>query len=260
MVLAEEEAVSSPLQSEPWSSTRYFEALARLQEIGDPASARLVNDLEEAYIETVPASAIARCPFTSKLLVHSVETRGLDRPWWRYENPVRPIDDPPETLVALTGAVRLARAQLETFPFLCKPGPEVPFVIPRLLESGATIAVISQVGIGPHQGFPIAYFAAAPHPTDIARFNDWGSDHYESIDGWGSVSEDSEPLDFTLAPWISAGRLRWIAPGDEAMELRDAVDGCPYLGLGGDRSFQRIQNGRVWEPDDRISTPPASGS
>lgn len=251
--------MSAPLQSEPWSAARYFAALARLQEIGDPESAREVNDLEEAYIETVPTPALARCPFTSELLVHSLETRGLDRLWWRYENPVRPVDDAPETLVALAGAVRLQRAQLEAFPFLCKPGPEVPFVIPRLLESGATVAVISQVAVGPHQGFPIAYFAPVPHPPDVARFNDWGSDHYESIDGWGSVSEDSEPLDFNLAPWISAGRLQWIAPGDQGMELRNSVDGCPYLGLDGRRSFQRIQNGRVWGPDDGISVPPTNG-
>jgi hypothetical protein len=242
--------VASPSEpdamSQGWSPERYFKALARLQETGGAEATREVISLEEEYLKSVPRVPLARCPFTGAELVHSVETRGLDGLWWRYDNAVRPLDDPPPTLFAFTGAVKLAD-QVERFPFLCKPGPEVPFVIPRLLGQESVRAVISQLGIGAHQGFAIAYFAD-PVPDGSPRFNDWGTDHYETLDGWSSVLEDVEPLEFDLRSWISSGKLAWIAPGDPELRLRNDLDGCPYLGLEGRRSFVRIQAGDVWTP------------
>jgi len=52
--------------------------------------------------------------------------------------------------------------------------------------------------------------------------------------------------DFGLAKWIKAGKLLWIAPGDEAMVLQSLVQGCPYVGLKGRPTEQRIEMGTVW--------------
>jgi hypothetical protein len=248
--------VASPSEPEAtggaWAPERYFEALARMRESGGAEATRALIACEEDYLASVPALTLARCPFTGAELVHSIETRGLDGPWWRYDNAVRPVEDPPPTFFALTGAVKLA-PDVEWFPFLCKPGPEVPFVVPRLLEHEAVRAVISQLAIGAHQGFAITYFAD-PVPEGLARFNDWGSDHYETLDGWASTFEDAEPLDFDLGPWISSSKLSWVAPGDLEFRLRTELDSCPYLGLLGRPSFLRIQAGDVWTP------PPAAGT
>jgi hypothetical protein len=232
--------------SRRWTAEPYYEALARMRETGDAEATRAVTSLEEAYLESVPRLALARCPFTGAELIHSLETRGLDGLWWRYDNPVRPLEEPLPTLFALTGAVKLAR-EVERFPFLCKPGPEVPFVVPRLLQAQSMRAVVSQVEIGSHQGFAIAYFAD-PIAEALTRFNDWGTDHYETVDGWSSMIEDVERLDFDVGSWISTGKVAWIAPGDRELRLRDEIDGCPYLGLDGRRSFVRVQGGDVWAP------------
>ncbi len=56
--------------------------------------------------------------------------------------------------------------------------------------------------------------------------------------------------DFELAPWIQAGKLLWIAPGDDALALRSDVDACPYLALPGHRGITRLQDGEAWWPDD----------
>jgi hypothetical protein len=237
-----------------WSPQRYFELVDRTRETGKDATRELIL-LEEEYLKSVPRVAVARCPFTGAELVRSVDTRGLDGLWWRYDNPVRPLEEPLPTFFALTGAVKLA--EVEVIPFLCKPGPEVPFVIPRLLEQQSISAVISELGIGAHRGFAISYFAD-PTPEALTRFNDWGTDHYETPDGWASMAEDVEPLDFDLAPWISSTKLAWIAPGDRDLSLRHDLADCPYLGLQGHRSFVRIQAGKVWTPAE-TSPPRASG-
>lgn len=44
----------------------------------------------------------------------------------------------------------------------------------------------------------------------------------------------------------TSGQLLWIAPGDEAMELKTGVAGCPYVDLEGSRLPQLVQDGERW--------------
>jgi len=60
-----------------------------------------------------------------------------------------------------------------------------------------------------------------------------------SYDGWPAA-------DFDLGPWITAGRLAWVAPGDPTVHLERTASTCPYLGLPGDHRFQRLQMGRAF--------------
>jgi hypothetical protein len=213
---------------------------------GDGESGRAeVAALEERYLETLPEPEISRSPHTGEVFRHSLDTGGLDGPWWRYENPLRPIgEELPETVVAFTGAVKL-NEPVEVFPFLCKPGPEAPFVIPRLLRAESVRAVVSQMPIGRHVGYPIVYFAEDP-PETLQRFNTWGADRYETYLGWDSVPEGSVELDYDLAPWVERGKLLWISPGDDRLVLQLGADRCPYFDLPGRRGFMRIQAGDVW--------------
>jgi hypothetical protein len=201
--------------------------------------------LEDQYLELLPQPEISRSPHTGEAFRHSLDAAGLDGLWWRYQNPLRPLgEELPETVVAFTGAVKLDEP-VEMFPFLCKPGPEVPFVIPRMLRDESVRAVVSQVQIGQHVGYPIVYFAEDP-PGTIQRFNTWGSDRYETYLGWDSVPETSVELDFDLFPWVERGKLLWIAPGDENLVLQLGTDRCPYFDLPGRRGFMRIEGGEVW--------------
>lgn len=203
-------------------------------------------DLRERYLSWLPRVALARDPFTGDVFAHSLDTAGLDGLWWRYGAPVRPVDERPARFFALTGAVRLGRP-VAPAPFLCEPGPEVPYVVPDLFERTDVVAVLSSVPIGPHAGYAVTYFSK-DQPA-IVRVNEWGTDRYTvSVDGgirWGERVEIASELDFDLAPWIERKRLRWIAPGDPELTLRDAVAGCPYLGLEGSREIVRIYDGEV---------------
>jgi hypothetical protein len=202
----------------------------------------------EAGLKPVPVS---RCPFTGEILSQVIDTGGLDGLWWDYEAAVRPGGKPPATFFALDGALGLGEP-LESFPHLCRPGPEAPFVVPRLLARPELAAVLSSVAVGPHIGYAITYFAQ-PVPMDVPRLNDWGSSEYwvtgeTGTLGWDSVEEDPAAYDYDLQPWIRAGKLLWIAPGDERVMLHSDVRRCPYLGLPGRRYPLFITAGEVLEP------------
>ena len=208
-----------------------------------------LDRLRAEYIAGVPAVPLSRCPFTNEVMQHSIDDHGLDGLWWDYNTPARPGERLPSSYFAMTGALRL-KGSVSRAPFLCKPGPEVPYVVPRLLRYSMIMAVISSIPVDEHQGYVITYFAR-PVPLDIPRINTWGAIDYVFPNDKGKVCWDTHPYDpkdfyFELEPWISAGRVRWIAPGDQTLTLRDTTSGCPYLGLEGRRTITRIQEGKVW--------------
>lgn len=231
-----------------------LEVLTWLDDEGGAAGrseiARLQDDLSslwDAYAEAVPRLPIARCPFTGSVVHHSCDDAGLDGLWWRWQSPVRPEESLPRTFWALTGAVSIAPSP-EPAPFLCKPGPGIPFVLPALLASPPVKAVVKSFQVGRHTAWAITYFVAVPGLV-LPRPAAWGSaeSRWTADDGrqrW-DVPEDEMELDFRLGPWLQSGKLLWIAPGDENLVLRTGVQGCPYLDLEGEVRPQYVQFGEV---------------
>jgi hypothetical protein len=206
-----------------------------------------ITDLWQQYIARVPFLTLSRCPISGVELEHSMDDFGLDGPWWKYLGSARPKENLPPTYLAFTGALKLA-APVEQTSFLVLPGPEVPYVIPRLFKDSTVTAVLSSVPIGKHQGYAIFYFAKPS--LHLARANEWGTNEYKiygaGTEGWNEVREDEKEYDFDLGKWITSGRLQWIAPGDTALRLQSDANGCPYLNLPGRRTISRIQYGEVW--------------
>ncbi len=216
--------------------------IARHEQIYMPRIWDLLGD----YIAGLPFLKLSRCPISGVEVEHSIDNFGLDGLWWKYFGSSRPQEKLPPTYFAFTGALRLA-ASVEYTPFLVLPGPEVPYVIPRLFKDSSVTAVLSAVSIGAHEGYAIFYFAK-PVPR-VARANEWGANEYKiyeaGTEGWDEINEDEQEFDFDLSRWITSGRLQWIAPGDSALRLQTNVSGCPYLNLPGRRTIQRIQYGEV---------------
>lgn len=203
-----------------------------------------LEDATAAYLAALPRVDVARCPFTGATATIAIDTYGLDGPWWNYFAALRPMETRPATLVAFTGALRLA-ATVERTRNLVKPGPGVPYLLPRLLAVEGVRAVIRAVAVGDHLGWVVSYFAEH-FPADAPRANDWGTDHYPAGDGWDAVPDHGEVRDFDLAPWIERGRLAWIAPGNATLTPRTTVQGCPFLGLPGERGIQHVEGDDVW--------------
>lgn len=203
----------------------------------------------QSYESGLPVVALARSPFSGQLFESPFDPFGLDGLWWNFEAPVRPYREAPETFFALTGAVTLEEP-VESAPFLCKPGPAVPYLLPRLLEHPFIKAVIAETSVGRHRAFAVVYFAQLPLPN-VPRANEWGSDSYLRVSpdggvGWSSVQEDPGEFDFDIAAWIERRKVLWIAPNDDNFTLQTGIEGCPYLRLPGTRASQRIENGTVW--------------
>jgi len=196
-----------------------------------------IGGLWEQYLAALPIVALSRSPLSGDILEYAIDVIGVDGLWWNYNQPLRPLQQLPADFVGLAGALRLG-APLEKTPFEVQPGPEVPYVVPRLLAAPGVCAVLSQVQIGPHVGYTIAYFAE--HPEQVAnRINTWGTDFYEVVDDQGTLmwSRDGDNAaldrDADLKPWMEAGKLLWIQPGDTSMTLRSDTRTCPFLALKG---------------------------
>lgn len=206
-------------------------------------------ELRRTYREQLPVRPVSRCPFTKVLYEHSIDPFGIDGPWWDFRAANRPFELMRGTVLAFTGALRMA-SRVENTPFLVRPGPGAPFVVPRMLKRDGVRAVIHSLPIGAHTGFVITYFAD-PAPSNLEGFNDWGMDYYQFESdtdqvGWHQGSETAADHDFELAPYLASGQLLWIAPGDEAMTLHEGARGCPYVDAEGCRVPQLVQDGERW--------------
>jgi hypothetical protein len=219
----------------------------------DGALGRLGAALDR-YLQGLPVVPVSRDPLSGKILYLPVDTFGLDGPWWDYDAPVRPADRVPDTLAAFTGALRPG-GPLEEMPFSCQPGPGVPYVLPHLLEQEGCWAVIAQVTVGSHTGYPVCYFAE-PGTVTVERAGTWGAGSWSWVRSDSRVHSyeddaDPEAMDFELRPWLERYRLFWIAPGDPDWILREGAEGCPYLGLPGWRKPAVMQDGRIVNADEK---------
>jgi hypothetical protein len=217
---------------------------------GDAREARLAR---QAYSIILPNVVLSRSPLTGELITPRFDPVDLDGPWWDAHSPIRGTVDLPADVASFAGAVALGD-QVASAPFLASPGPGLPFVYPDLLFNMDVVAVVSSVRIGPHTGYPILYFAD-PLPPGGPFLDWWGARGYR-YGPHGAEVEGSSPgyegdWDYDLTSWIRNERLLWIAPGDDEWALRRGLDGCPFVGLEGEKGIARVQNGEVWRtPDD----------
>jgi len=210
----------------------------------DKASDQL-EDAENKYTQGLAIKTISRCPFSEEPFNLSIDTFGLDGPWWDAEQPIRAFEEESKTFFALTGSVSISENPPEA-PFSIKPGPAIPWVSPRLLADKNIMAVISHIKIGLYDAYPIVYYSKNK-TVEIERINTWGTDEYlaDDVDGLaiiGSTYDDVEEYDFDIAPWIKKGKLKWISINDDSLELHNDLKDCPYLDLKGYRYPVLIQN------------------
>ncbi|MEV0464130.1 hypothetical protein AB0I30_24395 [Nocardia tengchongensis] len=126
------------------------------------------GELRKRYVEWLPEIPLARSPFTDELTTWPIDTVDLDGWFWNWSNPIcRRKSEVPADWLAMGGAMRLVEP-LAPQPFdFCMPGPDVPYVVPRLLDLPDTRAVLAQVGIGHHTGWTIT----TSQPTDPTDFH-----------------------------------------------------------------------------------------
>ncbi|REE97157.1 hypothetical protein [Thermomonospora umbrina] len=237
--------------------TSHLSEAMRLDEAGEVHAAlehwTRLRALRKLYRALLPDVPVARSPISGEAVVWPIDTVDLDGWFWDYDGPARRQPPVPATWLCMTGAMRLAPRVPDTL-FPIHPGPGAPYVVPRLLEAPGVTAVISQIAVGDHVGWPITYFG--PMPKGRPLENLWGTQSFPIYDdenryrGFDDTPPWPDDWDFDLRPWLESGRLHWVAPGDDSLTLRQGASECPYLDLPGPRTITVIENGEVrrWRP------------
>lgn len=219
-----------------------------------------IDELLQLYLAWLPILPFSRCPICKKQVKRSIDIVGLNGPWWDHFSPTRKESgyrDP--HMIGFDGAVHQTEPTPSFYP-LVKPGPQAPFVIPKILECDGVLAVLYGFKVGPNKAYAITYFSEA-YPKSINLVNDWGTDTYsvpkEQLDsngercfGWNQAYNFIEDYDFELEPWIARGKLLWISEDDTDMTLQNQVATCPYLNLPGLREQMFMRDGRTWSSAD----------
>jgi len=212
----------------------------------------------KGYFQDLPRMGLSRCPVCGEILVLAFDPWGVDGYWWQEKELVS-YEDPEhgDCFAVLTGAMSLNSKQPKGgLRYPAHVGPDVPYVIPRILEMPTMVAVISSVRMAcGYTAYPIAYFTEKkPLPGTLTQT--WRRTTYNWIDSSGEPawSAPRDPWDFELDPWIKRGKILWITPGDDSFTLRSGRDGeCPYVNLPGSREQLLIKG------DGVITLPPPIG-
>ena len=174
------------------------------------ALVKQIEPLLVQYWEWIPSVYLSRCPVCQEKFYRKFDPVDLNGFWW-MDRTQRPVQEPPSCphFCLLTGAVD--RHGLSWTPplFECHPGPEQPFVIPRILEMPDMAAVITFVPMTcGFTAYPVVYFSAHP-PKGRGLTQSWAHKEYcftleDGRKGWDIVEDE---YDFNLEPWIEQGKI-----------------------------------------------------
>ncbi len=214
------------------------------------AIAALLEQTLDEYLRRLPIVPLSCCPICQQPLLRSYDPFGLNGPWWLSEAPRVVAPQCPHFCV-LRGAVHFGARAPQGPEGGIHTGPEVPYVIPRLLEQPGMLAVITRLALESAVAvYTIGYFALRRPPAEELTA-DWPDARFAYTDAFGETGsrEASDSWDFELAPWIERGKLAWWEPGAE----RPVVERCPYLDLPGRRAQLVVGPHGV-----EVSAPPSS--
>jgi hypothetical protein len=196
------------------------------------------------YSDRLPRVTLSKCPHCGAPLgAFGPRAR---RPWWRLEGSARSRNPHCGHFQVMLGAVSLHGREPAEVKEEVQPGPDVPFVVPKLLELPKMVAVVSWISLATGDtALPIAYFS----PEDIqpvmlhqpwCRTDYW----FKTEDGDESWSVANDLFDFDLKPYIKKRQLKWVDLEERDLPLHPiGKEECPFLDLPGDRENQVIEEG-----------------
>lgn len=235
-------------------------------ESGPPPAAPAAAGLRERYyqrlgeyVDRLPRIPLSACPFTGDLVKRTLDPWGYDGPFW-HAGLTAEIEEPrpsPHFLVLL-GAIALQREAPAEATDKVLAGPDVPFVVPAILELEGVVAVMSRVRLeNGDLAYPIAYYAEDRDTIEpIELHQPWLREDYWFTDDEGNISWSisNDVWDFELEPWLRSGKLRWVDLEAEEPTVRrlapdEPLETCPWARLDGQRQPQAFGEGaREWLP------------
>lgn len=212
----------------------------------------------QRYFEGLPRQVMSRCPMTGTPLTKAFDPWGTDGFWWQ-EMKIRdtPEPPPPATFRVLRGALNLNGLPPLGGRAAAHVGPDVPYVIPRILNMPTMVMVVSSLHMqSGYTAYPLAYYSTQQPPVGalVATWRMQTYSYFDPQDGH-AWSMPSDPWDFELRPWIEKGKVFWIEPGDPQFAVK--------AGLWVEYPFKDIRAQRLAQTivGDKLSTcPPPDGT
>ncbi|MHC5109669.1 MAG: hypothetical protein ACYTHJ_07300 [Planctomycetota bacterium] len=198
---------------------------------------------EKRYYDRIHRVPMSTCPFCDRALYRTFDPFGLDGLWWGKS--AEPTEPPPcPHFCLLRGAVNFSGKTPTSGNHEVRPGPEIPYVIPRILELESMVMVVSEISMAcGYRAFPLAYFAEHRPPARELTA-DWARSiqHYTTTSGEAGWAYANDPWDFDLDPWMGRDKVRWCDPESGCLRLVQAdAASYPYRGLSGARENIVIQ-------------------
>jgi len=230
---------------------------------GRYAAQRLNDDYYQTiaeYGDRLPRVMMGACPFTGAPLMASLDPLGLDGPWW-WKDRTFEISEPeaPPTFRLLLGGLALSGRQPVEVTDEVIPGPEVPFVVPRLLQLPGMVAVVSQIVLDNGDvAFPISYWSEAEIDPSLLH-QPWLRQELwvQGPNGPGWLIAN-DVWSFDLPEWIARDKVMRIEQGGKDVRGRTSGSPCPYVNLkgdqlpqmlaGGERELLELPDGRRFDP------------
>jgi hypothetical protein len=197
------------------------------------------KEAADQYLGALPLIKIARCPYDGSLVRKRMDVHGVDGLWWDVGcKDEAPQGDP--HVVTYVGAMRDAESLIDKTPSGVKIliGPEIPYVIPRLLEHDGVVCVIAELPIVT-RAYIMTYFAS-PSLAAGESTQPWLRETFYYVDrGTALWNSRSDLMDFDVARWLNRvpPKVYWITPGDVSMTLVSAPpERCPFVNRPGSHS------------------------
>src|SRR5262245_37195581 len=207
----------------------------------------------DEYINGLPKIPIGGCPFNGEMTVKGMDVFGLDGKWWYKNCPdIQAIGCP--HYITFLGALNLNGNPPEGCSTRAideiQPGPDAPFVVPRLLNLDGISCTISSRKMVDDKF--TAYFMAYYSQKPIGAHQSHQQWLHASIAFTGKAGQPNwhsatDVWDFDLDAWRKKpGKIFWSAPDDPTVALHPGTDSAfPYANLPGKRLPQVIRQGRV---------------
>jgi hypothetical protein len=184
-----------------------------------------IEPLVEKYWDILPAVELSGCPYCNQKLSRLFDPVDLNGFWWmdRTQRP-RPQPDCCAHFCLLTGSLNFNNLPAVGGLFECLPGPDAPYVIPRILELPSMKAVVSciEMQCGYH-AYSVAYFAQNP-PAQQDLTHSWAQKvfHFKDKDGNKGWDIRQDAFDYALASWIKLGKLLVYSQGRLIQDMAQA--------------------------------------
>jgi hypothetical protein len=182
----------------------------RQLEVKRSALQRQVEPLIDEYWKWIPSVELSQCPFCQKPLFRRFDAYDINGFWW-MDRTQREIKESEacEHFCLLSGALNLNGHSVKGGLFECRPGPDKPFVFPRLLQMPSMVVVIGEIPMScGYMAYPIVYFSKEKiesyHLTQSWARKDYSVTLTDGRSGW-NIREDKQ--DFNLRNWISLNKI-----------------------------------------------------